>query len=87
MFEEVGKIGRDQAVRALREENKAGEHWAEVAFDDLAVSPLAENVVLLTYAATARWNHEQAPSKTLCSTVYVRNDGQWRVALHQQTAA
>ena len=42
-------------------------------------------VVLLSYTATARWNYEDTPSTILCSTLYVMDDGQWRVALHQQT--
>lgn len=56
-----------------------------VAFDDVALTSLTDDVVLLTYTATARWNYEQTPNKNLCSTVFVRKGEDWRVALHQQT--
>jgi hypothetical protein len=42
---------------------------------------------LLSYEATARWNDQADPSKTLCATVYVKRAMMWRVAFHQQTAA
>lgn len=87
VFDQIGKISRGEAVKAIREENAGGRYWAEVEFDDVALSRLAAGVVLLTYAASARWNHEQASSNTLCSTIYVRKESEWRVALHQQTPA
>ena len=85
VFDQIGRISRDDAVKAIREEKASGRYWAEVAFDDVAFSRIAQDAVLLTYAATARWNDEQAPSNALCSTVYLREAGRWRVALHQQT--
>ena len=87
IFPEVGKIDRDSAVAAIRVENAAGRHWATVDFATVSVLMLAPQAALLTYQVSARWNGEEAESKTLCATAYVKRDGRWRVAFHQQTAA
>ena len=85
IFPEVGRIGRREAVDAIQEENKAGRAWAEVHLDDVKALKLGDETVLLTYRANARWNYEQVPTTILCSTLYVKREGQWMVAFHQQT--
>jgi hypothetical protein len=85
VFPEVGKISTSVAVDAIRKENRAGRHWAEVGFDDVTTSQLAPHIVLLTYKAIARWNDEETASGTLCATLYINRDSAWRVAFHQQT--
>jgi hypothetical protein len=84
IFPEVGKIGTGVAVDAIRQENRDGRYWAEVRFNDVTTSQLAPRIVLLTYEATARWNDEEAAGRTLCATLYINRDSQWRVAFHQQ---
>ena len=39
----------------------------------------------LTYRATARWNHETTGGMALCSSIYVRRDGAWKLALHHHS--
>jgi hypothetical protein len=85
IFPKVGRLGRSEAVDAIREENKAGRAWAEVNLDDVIILNLGNEAVLLTYRADARWNYEQVLTTILCSTLYVKREGQWRVAFHQQT--
>jgi uncharacterized protein (TIGR02246 family) len=85
IFPVVGKIGRASAVAAIREENAANRRWAEVNFAGVSVLLVAPDVALLSYEATARWNYEEVATKALCATVYVKRNGAWRVALHQQT--
>ena len=86
IFPGVGRIGRDTAVAAIRKENAEGRAWAEARFDDVDGRWLAtEAAALLTYVATARWNHESTASEILCASVYVRAGESWRVAFHQQT--
>jgi hypothetical protein len=46
---------------------------------------VGEGVVLLSYTARARLNHQKVAGLVLCATVYWRKSGRWRVALHQQT--
>lgn len=85
IFPEVGRIGRSETVDAIREENKADRAWDEVNLDDVATLKLGDDTVLLTYRAIARWNYEKVPTTTLCSTLYVKREGHWMVAFHQQT--
>ena len=85
IFPEVGRIGRDAAVAAIREENATGRRWASVSFAGISCVLLSPDVALLSYEATARWNDESVSSKTLCATVYVEVEHVWRVAFHQQT--
>jgi Domain of unknown function (DUF4440) len=86
IFAGVGRIDRERAVAAIRKENAEGRAWAEVSFDDLDGRWItSEAAALISYMATARWNYESSPSKTLCASVYVRAGRSWRVAFHQQT--
>jgi hypothetical protein len=86
IFPEVGRIDRDTAVAAIRQENAEGHAWAEVQLDDVDGRWLVTDVAaLISYEATARWNYESAASQWLCASVYVREGGTWRVGFHQQT--
>ena len=85
VFAETGIISRDQAVEAIRQENAEGRRWAEVSFEDVRVSRLVEDAALLQYRVTARWEHDAVPIVALASSAYVRRDGSWKLAFHQQT--
>jgi hypothetical protein len=85
IFAETGRIDLATALAALRDEGEKGERWAEVNFDDVRVLELGTDAAMLTYAATARWNYQNAPGRWLCSTAYVLRPEGWRIALHQQT--
>ena len=86
IFPGVGRIDRDTAVAAIRQENAEGRAWAEVRFDDVDGRWIrSDAAALITYTATARWNYESTASKTLCASVYVRVGEAWRVIFHQQT--
>jgi hypothetical protein len=87
IFRETGRIDRDTAVAAIRQENADDRSWAEARFDQLEARWLSPGkAALITYVATARWNYESTASKTLCTTVYVDTGAAWKVAFHQQTA-
>ncbi len=85
VFAETGLISRERAVDAIRQENAEQRRWAEVTFSDVHVSRLVDDAVLLHYRVRARWEHEDAPIVALASSVYVRRDDGWKLALHQQT--
>jgi hypothetical protein len=85
VFPETGVITRDIAVDAIRKENEEGRRWAEVYFDEVHSLRLAEDVALLTYRAIARWQHEKSTITALASSLYVKRDGAWKLAFHQQT--
>jgi hypothetical protein len=86
IFPGVGRIDRDTAVAAIRQENVEGRAWAEVRFDDVDGRWIkSDAAALITYMATAHWNYESTASKAFCASVYVRVGESWRVAFHQQT--
>ena len=84
-FPETGVIDIAFALEAIRQENAEGHHWAEVAFEDVRTLRITDDVTLLLYKAIARWAHEATPITSLCTTVYVRQNGRWKAAHHQQS--
>lgn len=85
VFPETGVITRDVAVDAILVENAEGRRWAEVNFEGVRSAQLTEDVALLTYRVTARWEHEALEYPALASSVYVKRDGAWKLAFHQQS--
>ncbi len=85
VFPETGVITRAIAVEAILRENAEGRRWAEVQFSEVRVLPVTADTALLTYVATSRWEHEADTTKALASSLYVRRNGQWKLAFHQQT--
>jgi hypothetical protein len=85
VFPETGVITRDVAVDAIRKENEDGRKWAEVDFSNIRKLRLAEDAALLTYRVTARWQHERFARTALASSLYIKRDGGWKLAFHQQT--
>lgn len=59
IFPGVGRMGRDAAVAAIREENASGHRWAEVDLSRVSVLNVASEVALLSYEASARWNYPE----------------------------
>ena len=85
VFAETGVITREIAVNAIRKENEQGRRWAEVNFDEIRQLGLTDAVSLLNYRVNARWEHEESSVTLLASSIYVRRDEVWKLALHQQT--
>ena len=85
VFPETGVITRDVAVEAIKQENAEGRRWAEVHIQQVRTLVLSDDAVLLTYRVAARWEHEQTTIAALASSAYVRCDGRWKLAFHQQT--
>jgi hypothetical protein len=53
-FPETGVITIAFALEAIRQENAASRHWAEVAFEDVRILRVTIDVTLLLYKAMAR---------------------------------
>lgn len=85
VFAETGVITKEIAVNAIRKENEQGRRWAEVNFDEIRQLRLTDAVSLLNYRVNARWEHEESSVTLLASSIYVRRDEVWKLALHQQT--
>ena len=85
VFPETGIITRDVAVDAILAENAEGRRWAEVDFEGVRSIQLTEDVALLTYRVTARWEHDESAYLALASSIYVKRDRAWKLAFHQQS--
>ena len=85
VFPETGVIDRDTAVDAIRKENEESRRWAEVDFSSIRKLRLADDVALVTYRVTARWEREKFATAALASSLYIKRDGTWKLAFHQQT--
>jgi ketosteroid isomerase-like protein len=76
-----GVMGKDAAVASTTAPGSEG--WSEIRVEEPRVIELADNAVALVYRGTARRNGE--PYAANCTTVYARRDGEWKLALHQQS--
>lgn len=72
---------RDEALAAM-----GGPPWSSYRLDDLRALPVAEGVVVVGYAVTAR-REAEAPYDALVSSTWAWRPGGWRLAVHQQTPA
>lgn len=79
----VGVLRRERIVETIA----AAPRWRSVTFEDVSLVELAPNVRLLTYRARAERQDELSPYAALVSSAYVRRDGRWQLAFHQQTPA
>jgi hypothetical protein len=69
---------RDAVVAVMHEAD-----WTDVEASDERVVPLSPDAAVVAYRATAkRWGSEYT---ALFNSTYVRESGQWRLKVHQQT--
>jgi hypothetical protein len=61
----------------------SGPPWTHHELHDVRALGLSDDCVVVTYRVHAE--REGAPYDALMSSTYVRRDGAWRLALHQQT--
>jgi hypothetical protein len=69
---------REQIVTSM-----GGPPWSTYELTDERALALADDAVLVSYRAAAV--REGEPYRAICSSGYTREDGQWRLAFHQQT--
>ena len=75
-----GVLDREAAIASLRE----APPWTSYQIDEPRVIGLTETSALLTYLARAqRTGHTSYTARM--TTVFVRQDGDWKTAFHQQT--
>lgn len=78
-FAPTGILTRRKVVETL----SAGPRWQEVSMSDRA-SIETDDLCVLAYRATARRAGAET-YRALCTTTWVRRDGDWRIVQHQQT--
>ncbi len=65
-------------------ESMGGAPWVSFELTDERVLRLGEGFAVVAYRATAQREGGE-PYSALFNSTYVREDGAWRLALHQQT--
>lgn len=78
-FAPSGILTRRKVVESLSD----APRWQEVGFADRA-SIQTDEVCVLAYRATARRAGAET-YRALCTTTWIRRDGDWRILQHQQT--
>ena len=86
VFPAIGRVDRDFAVNAIRDENASGRRWTDVRLEDPSLLTVTSSVRLLSYEARAVWN-DGTEERSHCATLYVQHGDRWYVAFHQQTPA
>ena len=69
--------------RALVVESMRGDPWDSFDLSDERVLSLTEQSAVVAYRARARRGDTEYAA--LFNSTYVRQDGEWRLAVHQQT--
>jgi len=75
-----GVMTREEAIAAMR----SAEPWTSFEITEPLVVELGRDSGVLAYRATAR-RQGQPEYTAVMSSVYVREDGRWMLAFHQQT--
>lgn len=77
----VGILDRAATVDSIG----SAARWQNVSFTEQQLVAAKSDTVVLAYAAHADRGGEDSRYAAQCSSVYVRDDGGWRLVLHQQT--
>jgi hypothetical protein len=62
-----------------------GPRWTSVSFADQRLVRLTPDTIALTYRASGSRAGQERPYSAFVSSVYVMRNGEWRLALHQQS--
>lgn len=77
----VGILDRDTTLESLT----GSDRWHKIGMAERHLVELSDDAAALVYSVTAKREEEGRPYHALCSSAYVRNGGQWHLAVHQQT--
>lgn len=73
---------RDDVVAALGE----APPWSSFEMDEIRTIELDRDAIALVYVGTGHRDGDAAPFVGVMTSIYVRREGRWRLALYQQTA-
>lgn len=68
----------------IAKSNPGKGRWTDVALDEKGIAELSDDSAILTYEITCK-KKDGTPYNALVSTGYVKRDGEWKMAFHQQT--
>jgi Domain of unknown function (DUF4440) len=75
-----GLMDREEALRAMA----AAEPWSRYDMQDPRVVSLGPDAGVVVYTVTAQ-RQGQEPFTAVLSSTFVRRDGEWKTAFHQQS--
>ena len=75
-----GLMSREQVAETVKE----GGRWTDLKLSKKGVLHLGDDVVLMTYEASATSPNGE-PYKAVVTSGYVNRGGAWKMAFHQQT--
>jgi hypothetical protein len=83
LFPGAGMLTREAIIAGVA----GGSRWRNVQIDDAHLVRLGQGSAVFAYRATARREGQAHDYIALVSSVYVEQDGAWKLAFHQQSPA
>ena len=80
-FSDMAGVHSNEEIAGM---NPGAGNWKNVSLDEKGLAHLSDDAVVLTYEVSAQ-RRSGEPYKALVSTGYVKRDGEWKMAFHQQT--
>jgi hypothetical protein len=77
-----GVMDKEEALSAMA----SAPPWSHYELQDPRVVPLGPDSGVVTYSVTAR-REGQEPFSAVLSSTFVRREGEWKLAFHQQSFA
>lgn len=77
----AGVLDRAATIASIRD----GGRWRDVSLRQRHVATSGATTAVLAYVARADRGSPESAYAAQCSSTYVREAGQWRLLLHQQT--
>lgn len=62
-----------------------GPKWTKIRFEEVRFVKLTDYAAIMTYKASAGRAGESMRYRALASSAYIKRDGSWKLAFHQQT--
>lgn len=80
-FTEMAGLHSNEEIASM---NPGAGNWSDVTLQERGLVELSDRTVILTYEVNAKRKSGE-PYRAVVSTAYVKRDGDWKMAFHQQT--
>src|SRR4029453_14713252 len=80
VFTEMAGLMKNEDIAKMAE----GQQWRDLKMEEKGLVELADGAAVLSYQIDAK-RKDGKPHKALVSSGYVKRNGAWKMAFHQQT--